>query len=130
MAKWAKGCSKEDVTNVYSAIISTKPEDLANSLFYMGNTCPKCESEFIATRKAVAKSRIESVMKVIKRLQPNFDSSAEAPIKPWDTSEMKSLKGKSWPNVLGRRILIPKSASKEQKAYFISNLLTAMAHIS
>lgn len=121
--------SEEDVTNVYSAILSTEPKEIANSLFYMGKTYPKSESKFIAKRKGIAESRINSIISLIKRMQPNFESSAECPIKPWDPSSMKSVKGKSWPKVLGMRIVMPKNASKNLKACYISNLLSAMAQI-
>lgn len=121
--------SEEDVTNVYSAILSTKPKEVANSLFCTSKPCSKCESEFVAKRKRIAESRISSIMNLIKRMQPNFESSAQQPIKPWDLSSVKSVKGKSWPNILGMRVIMPKNASKNLKACYISNLLTTMAHI-
>ena len=121
--------SDEDITNVYSAILSTEPKEIANSLFYIGKPCPESESEFVAKRKGIAESRIKSIMNLIKRMQPNFENSAERPLKPWDPSNMMSIKGKSWPNILGMRIIMPKNVSKSLKACYISNLLTTMAHI-
>lgn len=126
---FSKSYSEEDVTNVYSAILSIKPKEIANSLFYTSKSCLKTESEFVAKRKRIAESRISSIMNLMKRMQPNFENSTEHPIKPWDPTSIKSVKGKSWPSVLGMRVIIPKGASKSIKACYVSNLLTAMTQI-
>lgn len=129
MSKRAISYSEEDVTDVYSAILSTDPGDVARSLFQEGEARPKEGSAFIERRERVSASRVRSIFGLIRSLQPNFESSGQEPLVPWVPCRLKSIRGSSWPNILGMRIVVPKSASKMQKAHMISNLLTNMTFI-
>ncbi len=120
--------SKEDVVDVYSAIMSVKPEDVANCLLPTGATF--CSSGFIERRKALARSRVSSIKRLIGSLSPNYEGSNLEPLKPWEASVVLELKGKSWPNVLGRRTFFPRKATSKQRAYMVTNLLIAMTAIS
>lgn len=129
MSKWPNSYSEEDITDVYSAILSTRPCDVARSLFREWGANPKSGSAFIEKRLRISASRIKSIFNLMRSLQPNFECSVQKPLKPWVPSNLVGIHGKSWPDVLGMRIVIPHDASKKQKAHMISNLLTNMTSI-
>lgn len=129
MKKPVQSFLESDVTNVYSAFFSASPRDLARSLFNADNVNSNSESQFIEERVKNAESRIRSFRKLAIDLQPDYECSSEKPIRPWCASDLFRVRGRSWPSILGMRIVIPKSFTKMQKVCLITNLLSEMTCI-
>ena len=121
--------SKKDVTNVFSAILSTPCKEIAKSMFFQETTGLDKGSAFLEDRISIAESRIKSIVRLIESIHPNLEFSGEDPIRPWEHDSLSKLVGRSWPSILGMRVIIPSSATKERKAQMVSNMLASMACI-
>ena len=124
-----KRYSEKDITNVYSAISTIAPEALAGALFRYGGANPKEGDSMMERGAALALSRVKSMLRLIRSIQPDLEFSKEDPIHPWDPASIARISGKSWPSVLGMRVALPSGSSKRQRACMISNILMGMTSI-
>lgn len=127
MGKQDLAIKQDDVTDVYSAILSTDVEDIAKSLFSRSGTGFVSDDPFLQERRDAAALRISKIMWLIASLQPDLEFCANEPIKPWSPNDISLIRKRSWPKVLGMRVTIPGDATKEQKAQLVSNILEGMA---
>ena len=119
--------TEEDVTTVYDALRTCTGNDIAQSLLApedgraVNTTAP-------SNVVRLAARRVESMVKVLDALGPNYEASSEI-LLPWKASHASLLKGRSWPDVLGMRIAFPSRAGRAQRHRLLANVLLSMSYV-
>lgn len=119
----------EDITTVYDALAKCDVQKLAEAIFLADET-KVLKANFLAGDIAhIVNSRIESIRKVALSLEPNLECAADDVIIPWNRSHLASLACLSWPNALGRRVILPRSLSVHARHFIMAQILLSMSYV-
>lgn len=119
----------EDVTTVYDALRASDDALLVQALLFPH--APRCGGAglFDGGLCALVRRRICAAKALALSVGPNLDSAADSLIRPWGPACLAGLAGASWPDVLGRRIVLPAGFGQRWRHRRLADILLVMSSL-
>lgn len=119
----------EDVTTVYDALRASDDALLVQALLFPHVSRCGAASLFDGKLGSLARRRISAAKALALSVGPNLDSAAEPLIAPWGPACLSGVAGASWPDVLGRRIVLPVSFGQRWRHRRLADILLVMSSL-